>query len=99
VRGSLQALDDDVVALAQFGKAGRTGHAALVRLPLAPDLGADPGEKRPVPAGKSPLVGVLDRFLDEQKAAATAFREKFGAESEALDPEQVERLRSLGYVQ
>ncbi len=67
------------------------------------DLAADPGEKRPIAtAGKAqapPLVGVLEGWMQAQKAAGAAFREKFGAASEVLDPEQVERLRSLGYVQ
>lgn len=63
------------------------------------DLKSDPMEQRPRPAGDSPLVGVLERWLAEQKSAAMEFRGKFGSASGPIDAEQVERLRSLGYVQ
>jgi arylsulfatase A-like enzyme len=63
------------------------------------DLKTDPVEQRPRPPGNAPLVGVLERWLAEQKSAAMEFRGKFGSASGPIDAEQVERLRSLGYVQ
>jgi arylsulfatase A-like enzyme len=63
------------------------------------DLRTDPMEQRPRPVENSPLVGVLERWLAEQKSAAMEFRGRFGSASGPIDAEQVERLRSLGYVQ
>lgn len=63
------------------------------------DLATDPAELNPVPPGRSPVLGLLETWIVSQKQSAAAFREKFGVESEVIDAEQVERLRSLGYVQ
>ncbi|MBP1611785.1 MAG: Choline-sulfatase [Acidobacteria bacterium] len=63
------------------------------------DLKTDPMEQRPRPAGTSPLVGILERWLAEQKSTAMEFRGQYGSAAGPIDAEQVERLRSLGYVQ
>jgi arylsulfatase A-like enzyme len=56
------------------------------------DLDADPGERRPVARDLAPFRREVEAFLERSRSAGAVSRDA------ALDPEEQERLRALGYV-
>jgi tetratricopeptide (TPR) repeat protein len=66
----------------------------LIDLPIPElyDLGADPAERTNLYARRQDVAKPLERQLDALRANATA------ATAAAVDPDTVQRLRSLGYV-
>jgi arylsulfatase A-like enzyme/Flp pilus assembly protein TadD len=71
-----------------------SGGFKLIDLPIPEfyDLGADPGERSNLYARRQEAAKPLERKLDALRADAPA------ATSTPVDPETVQRLRSLGYV-
>lgn len=64
------------------------------------DLGADPQELRPIPRKDDRLSAKLEDWLRQQEDEAEKFRKRHGSPvSAVLDLEEVERLRSLGYIE
>jgi len=64
------------------------------------DLGDDPREEKPLTTRDARLVKLLDAWLEDQRRAAGEFRRLHGgAVQRALDAEESERLRSLGYLE
>jgi arylsulfatase A-like enzyme len=63
------------------------------------DLEQDVCEARSLPEVPGDLRSALDAWLGAQTEAATAFVRRFGAASRAIDAEDVEQLKALGYVE
>ena len=65
------------------------------------DLWADPNTLNPINEERPDLVEKYRRFLKDQWAAHQALAQHVGAAGDeaALTPEQLETLRSLGYIQ
>ena len=69
------------------------------RAPLeAFDLAADPGEHAPLAPGDARL-GPCATQIEEWRARARAAAQRATRKTEALPPEEVRRLRALGYIQ
>jgi arylsulfatase A-like enzyme len=67
---------------------------------LAFDLDADPDERGgAAPADADALLRTLDRLVEAEPERARRFRERHGAsQAGAVDAEELERLKELGYV-
>jgi arylsulfatase A-like enzyme len=64
------------------------------------DLASDPQEKHPLPPTDEPLRAVLATYIERNESALAARPAPSGASTPAgLAPANVNRLRSLGYVQ
>ncbi|HXI02839.1 MAG TPA: sulfatase-like hydrolase/transferase [Candidatus Saccharimonadales bacterium] len=64
------------------------------------DLRQDPEESSPIPGGDPALSRMLDRWIEDQRRAAEDFSRRHGGTAPgALDADEAERLRSLGYLQ
>ena len=63
------------------------------------DLGDDPDEERALGEPAPALVEALEAWLSGQSSAALSFEDRFGgAVRGAIDADEAQRLRSLGYL-
>ncbi|HET9480620.1 MAG TPA: hypothetical protein VFP98_02600, partial [Candidatus Polarisedimenticolia bacterium] len=80
----------------------RTDRFKYVRAPRPElyDLAADPGETRDLlgPESSREARAIFERLSRSLKGAVPAWNHP-GRSSRPLDPEELERLRSLGYIQ
>ena len=65
------------------------------------DLSADPDERFDRSGDLPEVAAKLEALLDERRAESLRIRERLGLQyrTEELDEGQIERLKSLGYIQ
>ena len=94
--------DPEAEISASVGTAGLTACTAAVReRVLVYDLWDDPLLERPINGERPDLVEKYTAFLETQVEVNAALRELISGRGQSVElrPEQLERLRTLGYIQ